>query len=645
MVAHLEGGRPQVIPNSEGNKTTPSVVHYREDEIIAGELAKRQRLLAPELTIYSVKRFVGCRWDEVVERIEGIEYRVVEGPDGMVAVKIGEDHLLPEQVQAETLRKMKETAEQYLGQEIAQAVITCPAYFNDSQRQATIKAAELAGLEALRIINEPTAAALAYGINKRKIEKIAVFDFGGGTFDISILELDRDVFEVKSTCGDTYLGGDVIDAALSRWIIDRIGKELELEVMGDMQVLARIAETAEKIKCELSTLEKTSISLPFIGADEAGPKHFNTELTREQFEELIAPTLDRLREPCLQAMKDAGLSNDDLNAVILVGGSTRIPAVHRLVQEIFNKEPDHSVSPDEAVALGASIQASIMRGDLDEILLLDVTPLSLGIELAGGIFSPLIQRNSSIPTTAHKKFTTVRDNQESVSIHVLQGERRIARENRSLARFRLEGIDPAPREVPEIEVSFNIDANGILNVAAMDLTTGVMQQVKIESYQPTLDNDVKRQVDEAGEKADEDRQFIRKVAIHRRIEEMRQELDSLQRRGEVRTLSEKEERRVNEHLFRVEVALQQDEWPVIESAERELKSVFSEIMMLVGNVGTIGDDDLIFEALDDDDGSGESSAPSEPAPPTDGVPNTDSSGPGQGTAVPSAPGPELPEAE
>ncbi len=437
----------------------------------------------------------------------------------------------------------------------------------------------------------------------------------------------------------------MIDVVLSRWVIDRIAKELELEVAGDMQVLARIAETAEKVKCELSTLEKTGISLPFIGTDEAGPKHFNAELTREKFEELIAPTLDRLREPCLQAMKDAGLSNDDLNAVILVGGSMRIPAVRRLVQDFFDKEPDHSVSSDEAVALGASIQASIMRGDLDEILLLDVTPLSLGIELAGGIFSPLIPRNSSIPTTAHKKFTTVRDNQESVTIHVLQGERRIARENRSLARFRLEGIDPAPREVPEVEVSFNIDANGIHNVAAMDLTTGVMQQVKIESYQPTLDSEVKRKVEEAGEKADEDRQFIRKVGIHRRLEEMRQELDSLQRRGEVRTLTDKEKRRVNEHLSRLEIALQQDEWPVIESAERELKSVFSEIMMLVGNIGGMGDDDLIFEELDDDSGLGKSSEPSELTPPTDEIPTVGPSDTGPGTPVPSVSGPELSEAE
>ncbi len=597
VVAFLELNKPQVLPNSEGGKTTPSVVLYRSDEeIVVGELAKRQRLLLPERTIYSVKRFVGCRWDESESRRRGIAYPLCEGPNGMVAIEIDGRRLLPEEVQARTLLKMKQTAEDYLGTTVTQAVITCPAYFNDSQRQATKRAAELAGLEALRIVNEPTAAALAYGLSKRHNERIAVFDFGGGTFDISILEIDEDVIEVKSTCGDTFLGGDAIDQRLTEFILEHIERDLGLDVGGDPQVMARVAEAAEKVKCELSSMPSTIISLPFLGADAGGAKHLNLPLERKQYEEMVAPILERLREPCRQAMADARLSGKDLSSVVLVGGSTRIPAVRRLVEEIFGRAPDHSINPDEAVALGAAIQAGIMSGEIDEILLLDVTPLSLGIELAGGLFSPLIQRNSSIPTTARKKFTTVRDNQQAVTVHVLQGERRIALENRTLARFRLEGISPAPREVPEIEVSFNIDANGILNVAAMDLTTGQLQQVKVESYQPVLDADAQRRIDDAEQNADEDRSFVRKAAIRRRMEEMRMDMEALQRQSDTRPLTEREERRFTERMFRLDVALQNSDWGVIDSAERELKSVFSEIMMLVGRSAGLELDDLIFEA-------------------------------------------------
>ncbi|MEN6627940.1 MAG: molecular chaperone DnaK [Candidatus Sumerlaeia bacterium] len=579
VVAFLEGGRPVVIPNSEGNKTTPSVIHYGEDgRIIVGELAKRQRLIGPKRTIYSIKRFVGCRWDECQDRREGIEYNLVAGPEGHVAVQLDRHLIMPEQVQAEVLKKMKRTAEEFLGEQITGAVITCPAYFNDSQRQATKKAAELAGLDALRIVNEPTAAALAYGLGKGQRGRIAVFDFGGGTFDISILEIDRDVFEVKSTCGDTFLGGDVIDRILIDWIVGGIKKDLGIDAAPDAQAMTRIIEAAEKVKCELSSLEKTTISLPFIGAGADGPKHYIAEIAREQFEQLIAPTLERLRAPCMQAMRDAGLRNEDLQTVILIGGSTRIPAVQRLVAEIFERPPDHSVSPDEAVALGAAIQGGIMTGDLEEILLLDVTPLSLGIELEGGLFSVLIPRNSNIPTTASKRFTTVRDNQPSVSVHVLQGERRVAAENRTLARFRLEGIAPAPREVPEIDVNFKIDANGILNVSAMDLTTGASQQVCIESYQPTVDADVKRLIEEGTTCADEDRDFIRKLNMRKQMDRLREQYEEYTLAPDNRPVTETQERRIHECFFRFDAALSGNDWAHIESAENELKMVLSEIM-------------------------------------------------------------------
>ena len=600
VVAFLEGGKPLVMQNPEGSKTTPSVVLYQDGgEVVVGEFAKRQRMLEPLRTIYSVKRFVGCRWEESQDRRRGIEYPLIQGPEGLVSVQVDDRLLLPEQIQAEVLRKMKHTAEEYLGEEISQAVITCPAYFNDSQRQATKKAAELAGLEALRIVNEPTAAALAYGLSQRRNEKIAVFDFGGGTFDISILEIDKDVFEVKSTCGDTFLGGDAIDRILLDWVVGRIREEHGLDLTGDLQALSRIAEAVEKAKCELSTIDKTTLALPFICADAKGPKHFSSTLTREQFNGMIAPILDRLAPPCQQALKDAGLQPAQIGTVILVGGSSRIPAVQKLVRELFGQEPNHSVNPEEAVARGAAIQAGIMSGDLDEILLLDVIPLSLGIELAGGLFSPLIPRNSSIPTTAHKKFTTVRDNQTSVSIHVMQGERRIASENRTLARFRLEGIALAPREVPEIEVAFNIDANGILNVAAMDLTTGSLQQVTVESYQSCMFADVDRMLTEASTRADDDRAFLRKLAIRRRLEEMQQDFQAYLRRPDVRPLSEDQERRIRENIFRLDVALTQTDWSAIDAADRELKSIFSEIMMLSGVMLNTTAEEIVFEIIGD----------------------------------------------
>ncbi len=597
VVAILEGGRPIVMQNAEGSKTTPSVVHYGEDpEPLVGELAKRQRILGPDRTIYSIKRFVGCRWDEAEDRRRGIDYQLSEGVDGLVAVDIAGMKLLPEQIQAEILRKMKLTAEEFLGEPVTQAVITCPAYFNDSQRQATKKAAELAGLEALRIVNEPTAAALAYGLGKGTRGRVAVFDFGGGTFDISVLEIENELFEVKSTCGDTFLGGDVIDRLLIDWMRERILTDLGLDVSNDPQALTRLAEAAEKLKCELSAMERTTLSLPFIGATANGPVHFSADISRTDLETMMAPLLERLRAPCEQAMRDAGLKNEDLLAVILVGGSTRIPAVQRLVREFFGREPDRSVSPDEAVALGAAIQGGIMSGELEEILLLDVTPLSLGIELAGGLFSPLIPRNSSIPTTATKKFTTVRDNQASVTVHVLQGERRVAAENRTLARFRLEGISPAPREVPEIEVSFNVDANGILNVSAMDLTTGTSQQVRVESYQPILNAEVERLVTEGSTRAEEDRQFIRKLMVRRQMERLREEVELHLVKPDTRPIGEERERRLREVFFRFDAAIAGNDWTRIESSEHDIRIILSEIMAITGLKLDLGMEELIFES-------------------------------------------------
>lgn len=602
VVAFLENGKPQVMQNAEGSQTTPSVVYYPSNgDVIVGEMAKRQRMLSPDRTIYSIKRFVGCRWQEAGDRREGIEYPLVEGTEGLVATQVNGRVLLPEVVQAEVLRKMKQTAEDFLGEEITEVVITCPAYFNDSQRQATKKAAELAGLEALRIINEPTAAALAYGLLKHHNQKIAVFDFGGGTFDISILDIDEDVFEVKATCGDTFLGGDSIDRLLNEWMLGRIHDEQGLDLSGDPQALSRITEAAEKVKCELSTLDVTTISLPFIGADEKGPKHFQTELTREAFEAMIEPVVSRLEAPCRQALADAGIAPEQLGAVLLVGGSTRIPAVQRLVRAIFGREPDHSISPDNAVALGAAIQAGIMNGSLDEILLLDVTPLSLGIELAGGLFSPLIARNSNIPTTAKKKFTTVRDNQKQVRVHVLQGERSRALENRTLARFVLEGIAPAPREVPEIEVSFNIDANGILNVMAMDLTTGSLKEVRVESYQPVADAEAERMLNDTEARAEEDRNFRRKVLVKQGLDEMNQELLNIQKDKDARPVSEERERRFREATFRLDVALASNDWAAIDSSERELRSVYNEILLMSGRSGGGLADEIIFEIGGDDD--------------------------------------------
>jgi molecular chaperone DnaK len=554
VVAYYEQGQVVVIPNSEGSKTTPSVVLYKNpEEIIVGELAKRQIVAHPDITVRSVKRFMGARFSEIEEKKKNIHYKLVEGPDDSILIDVGWAMVSPEQVSAEILKKMKRSAEDYFGEGVNQAVITVPAYFNDNQRAATKRAGELANLEVVRIINEPTAAALAFGIEKRVEQRVAVFDLGGGTFDISVLELDRDVFEVKSTNGDTFLGGDNIDESLYSAIVDHFFAETGVSISADVQASQRLHEACEKVKCELSSASETLLALPFLAANETGPMHINQTVSREELNLLIEPILPRLYECCNNALHDAHLQHEDISNVLLVGGSTRIPAIHDFVKTFFAREPNRSLNPDEAVAIGAAIQGSILSGSLREVLLLDVTPLSLGIELSGGVFSILIPRNSSIPTAAHKIFTTVRDNQSSVKIHVLQGERRVAVENHSLGYFRLLGITPAPKEIPEIDVQFQIDANGILNVSATDATSGVSNSITIESYAHVTAEEASEMVRAAESAYEQDRVFIRRTHIKAMADSIMSDLDVVL--GDHREPIQPEiEKTIREAIFRFDIA-------------------------------------------------------------------------------------------
>lgn len=519
-VSIMEGGKPVVITNSEGNRTTPSIVAFtNKGEVLVGQPAKNQMVTNPENTIFSIKRFMGNTYNEVTEERSRMPYTVLE-EDGKVKIKTLEGNFTPQEISARILQKMKQTAEEYLGETVTDAIITVPAYFNDSQRQSTKDAGRIAGLNILRIINEPTAAALAYGIEKKKDEKIAVYDLGGGTFDISILELADGLFEVKSTNGDTHLGGDDFDHAVIDWLISEFKKEQGIDLNNDKMALQRLKEAAEKAKKELSSSLQTDINLPYLTADASGPKHLNVSLTRSKFEELIRDLVEKTRIPCEKAMQDAGLTLNDIDEVILVGGSTRIPLVQETVKNVFNKEPNKSVNPDEAVAMGAAVQGGIIRGDVKDVLLLDVTPLSLGIETEGSVMTVLINRNTTIPTHKNQVFSTAADNQPSVTIRVLQGERKMANDNRELGRFDLVGIPPAPRGVPQIDVSFDIDANGIVHVSAKDLGTGKEQKIRIESSSGLSEEEINRMVQDAEKHAEEDKKKKEEVEAKNNADHM-----------------------------------------------------------------------------------------------------------------------------
>ena len=506
VVAVTEGGKPIIIPNEEGGRTTPSVVAFNEKgERLVGQVAKRQRVTNPENTIYSIKRFMGRRYKEVPEEIKQVPFKITQASNGDVRIEALGKKYAPPELSAIILQKLKKAAEDHLGEKVENAVITVPAYFNDSQRKATKDAGMIAGLKVERIINEPTAAALAYGLDKKKDETIAVYDFGGGTFDISILEVGEGVVEVKSTSGDTHLGGDDIDQRVQNWLVTEFKKESGIDLSKDKMALQRLKESAEKAKMELSTTMETEVNLPFITADASGPKHLLMKLTRAKLEQLMDDIIQRTIEPCKQAIADANLKPDDINEVILVGGSTRIPKVQQLVKELFGREPHKGVNPDEVVAAGAAIQGSVLSGDVKDVLLLDVTPLTLGIETLGAVFTKMIPRNTTIPTKKTETFSTAADNQPSVEIHVLQGEREMAAHNRTLGRFHLDGIPPAPRGIPKIEVTFDIDANGILHVSAKDTGTGKQQAITITGHSGLDDKEIDNMVKDAESHGEEDK--------------------------------------------------------------------------------------------------------------------------------------------
>lgn len=573
VVAVMEGDKPVIIQNEEGGRTTPSVVAFTEKgERLVGQVAKRQRITNPENTVYSIKRFMGRRYKEVPGEINQVPFKVVEGPNGNAVIEALGKQYAPPEISAMILQKLKKAAEDYLGEKIEKAVITVPAYFNDSQRKATKDAGKIAGLQVERIINEPTAAALAYGMDKKKDQTVAVYDFGGGTFDISILEIGEGVVEVKSTNGDTHLGGDDIDQKIQDYLVAEFKKESGIDLTKDKMALQRLKEAAEKAKIELSSTVETEINLPFITADAAGPKHFLLKLTRSKLEQLMEDIIQRTLEPCQQALKDAGITAQDINEVILVGGSTRIPKVQELVKDVFKKEPNKGVNPDEVVAAGAAIQGAVLSGDVKDVLLLDVTPLTLGIETLGGVFTKMILRNTTIPTKKTEIFSTAADNQPSVEIHVLQGEREMAAHNRTLGRFHLDGIPPAPRGIPKIEVSFDIDANGILHVSAKDMGTGKQQAITITGHSGLDEKEIDNMVKDAESHASEDKKRRELIDAKNQADQMVYGLEKLLRENKDKIPADDVDR-IQAEIDKTKKAIESEDIEQIKKAMQELSQV------------------------------------------------------------------------
>jgi molecular chaperone DnaK len=591
VVSVMEGGDPVVIPNAEGTRTTPSVVAYTKDnERLVGQVAKRQAVTNPRNTIFSIKRFMGRKCSEVTSERKLVPYEIECDSQDRVQVKVpnADSTFTPPEISAMILQKMKQTAEDYLGTEVTQAVITVPAYFNDAQRQATKDSGKVAGLEVLRIINEPTAAALAYGLDKKSEEKIAVFDLGGGTYDISVLELGDGVFEVKATNGDTHLGGDDFDQRVIDWLVTEFKKDQGIDLSQDPMALQRLKEAAEKAKCELSSTTQTDINLPFITADQSGPKHLNLSLSRSKLEQLVDDLIERTKEPMQKALTDAGLDPSDIDEVILVGGSTRIPKIQDTVRNFFGKEPHKGVNPDEVVGIGAAIQGGVLAGDVTDVLLLDVTPLSLGIETLGGVMTTLIGRNTTIPTKKSEIFSTAEDSQPTVDIHVLQGERQMALDNKTIGRFQLTGIPPAPRGVPQVEVTFDIDANGILHVSAKDRATGKEQKIRIEASSGLSDTEIEKMVHDAEEHASEDKGRRDKA-------EARNRLDSLIYQTEKNledwkdSVEEEGKADVEAKLERGRQALKQDDTAEISAATEEIQQAVQDLAQQIYSKAGMGD--------------------------------------------------------